>query len=176
MTMKPLFKRSPHKLHLEMWTSRSRWSVRDYMLLALGAIVLLAVAADYMVKAHRLAKLEAVSGHQMTMRSVSDMAKPEEVQAVQQLIERLSFTWSSLFNALESAKSDGVVLLSLEPDAARHAVTIVAQAADVYGMLQYMHALKQQPRLREVTLVEHEMQQDVVDQPTKFTVTAVWVE
>jgi len=164
------------KLQLTLWTLRPRWLAKDYMVLVFGILLASGVSVNYALKAHDLSKLQAVLERQLSRQTSTRVVDPAETQALQQLSVQWAFPWGSLFSALESAKTENVILLALTPDTASKTVLIEAQTEDVYAMLNYVTALKKQAKLRNVSLSRHEQQQDSVTQPVKFSVSAEWVE
>jgi hypothetical protein len=164
------------KLQLTLWTSRPRWPVKDFLILAFGILLALGVGVNYALNAHDLSKLQAILKRQLSMQTSARVADPAETQALQQLSAQWAFPWGSLFGALENAKTENVILLALTPDTTTKTVVIEAQTEDVYAMLNYVTSLKKQDKLRNVNLSRHEQEQDSVNQPVKFSVSAEWVE
>jgi len=101
-------------------------------------------------------------------------AKPvssDELAAARDTVQRLSLPWAKLFGALESAASDQVALIAIEPDARAGTVTISGDSKDYLAALTYVLNLSRADTLSHVTLVRHETKQDAV----AFTVSASWL-
>lgn len=102
-------------------------------------------------------------------------ATPKEIEAAQAGIRHLSLPWGTLFSALEEMKVEDARLIAVEPDADHGKVRVMAEATDVYGMLDYMRALAERPGLRMVTLEQFEVSMADVDQPVRFALKAEWL-
>jgi hypothetical protein len=105
-------------------------------------------------------------------------AKPvssDELAAARDTVQRLSLPWAKLFGALESAASDQVALLAIEPDARAGTVTISGDSKDYLAALTYVLNLSRADSLSRVQLVRHELKQNDPQHPVAFTVSASWL-
>lgn len=164
------------KLDLEL-LPRSRRRLRGTALLAIGIALAIAVTGHYVQTSRKMAAIEAETEHPSTPDASGDRNNPaniEETRIVRASIERLSLPWGALFSALENVAADKVSLVSLEPDAQKSTVKIVAEAPDVYAMLEYVHGLAAQPRLKDVLLTQYEIRLEEANQPVRFTLSASW--
>lgn len=98
----------------------------------------------------------------------------EEAAAVNAAVERLNLPWRDVFDAIEQATPDSVALLSLEPDARRDVVRIVAEAGSTDDMLRYVERLRQQPFLSAAFLTKHEIDAADANLPLRFQIEAHW--
>lgn len=98
----------------------------------------------------------------------------EEIKLANTIAERLTLPWIDLFRAVESAGSSRVALLSLEPDAQKKTLRIVAEAKDKTDMLAYVNKLNQDQGLTNVHLVDHQLQTQLPGQPVRFSAQASW--
>ena len=103
-------------------------------------------------------------------------ASKEDVAAAKDTVERLTTPWHSLFGALESAASDQVALLAVEPDAKAGSVTISGEGKDYLAALTYVLNLSRADALSGVKLVRHEVKADDPQKPVAFAVSATWKE
>jgi len=94
-----------------------------------------------------------------------------EARTVEALLGR---DWRDLFAALESARNDDIALLSVEPDAERGQLLLVAEARQREAMLDYVRRLGQTPVLRDAVLIEHRVQRQVAERPIRFSLSAHW--
>jgi len=101
---------------------------------------------------------------------------PEELAFARKTIRQLSIPWNGLFAALESTRSSGVGLLSLEPDPNTGTVTITGEAKDYLAMLSYVSNLANQSALENVHLVQHDTDLKDPRLPIDFTISAVWLD
>jgi hypothetical protein len=106
--------------------------------------------------------------------SASPKASSEELSAARDTVGRLAMPWGSLFGALESAASDQVALLAVEPDPAAGTVTISGEGKDYLAALTYVLNLSRSDALSGVQLVRHEMKSDDPQRPVAFTISATW--
>lgn len=83
--------------------------------------------------------------------------------------------WQALFTTLESLASDDIALLSLTPDARKRQLRLTAEARDLGAMLAYHRKLEGTAALRDVSLVNHELAEQVQGRPVRFSLVASWV-
>jgi len=91
-------------------------------------------------------------------------------------VQRLSLPWDGLFSALESAASDQVALLAIEPDPRSGTVVISGTSKDYLAALTYVLNLRRDEKLGRVQLVRHEVKQNEPQRPVAFAVSASWVQ
>lgn len=99
---------------------------------------------------------------------------PEDLTLARETLQRLSLPWEELFAALESARSDRVALLAVEPDSESGAISISGEARDYLAALTYAERLAQAKGLRNVHLLRHEIRSDTSRRTVTFTVSANW--
>ena len=112
------------------------------------------------------ARLNRASGQFQSARRVA----PEEVAAARETVQRLALPWDELFSALETAASDDVALLAIEPDPKSGTVVITGDSKDYLAALTYVLNLSRTEGLSRVQLVRHEARQNAVG----FSVSAKW--
>jgi hypothetical protein len=101
-------------------------------------------------------------------------APPEEIAAARETMQRLATPWDRLFSALESAASDEVALLSIQPDAKAGTVTISGDSKDYLAALTYVLNLSRADSLSHVQLARHEVKQNDPQKSVAFWVSAGW--
>jgi Tfp pilus assembly protein PilN len=84
----------------------------------------------------------------------------------------LMFSWMPLLSALESAQSEHVALLSIEPDQNKHKLTISAEAKDRTAMFAYVKLLQNDTRISNVYIKRHDVQTSAEGQPIRFEIEA----
>ena len=143
--------------------------------------VALAVAGDaawsYVHARRQLAQAEmllARSHPRHAARAVA--ASAEELAAARDTVQRLALPWPGLFGALESAASDDVALLAIEPDPRAGKVTLSGDSKDYLAALTYVLNLSRSDALSSVELVRHEVKQNDPRHPVAFSVSAAWKE
>jgi len=82
--------------------------------------------------------------------------------------------WDRLFGALETASSDQVALLGIEPDAKAGTVLITGDSLSYLAALSYVLNLSQVDGLTGVQLVRHEAKANDLRGAVGFTVSAAW--
>ena len=82
--------------------------------------------------------------------------------------------WDDMLGAVESHSSPDATLLALEPVARTGDVQLAGEARNLEAMLSYVEALQQDKRLRDVTLVSHQVQVEAPGAPVRFRVQAHW--
>ncbi len=105
--------------------------------------------------------------------------KPAELaqtwQRARRVAQQLDLPWQRLFDALASASKGGhVALISMEPDAQKGHVLLVAEARDMGSMLGFVSALQDNPDFSEALLQSHSIDQTQPEKPVRFRVTASW--
>jgi hypothetical protein len=101
-------------------------------------------------------------------------APADEVAAARETMQRLATPWDKLFGALESAASENVALLAIEPDPRAGTVTISGDSKDYLAVLTYVLNLSRVPSLSHVQLARHEVKQNDPQKTVGFAVSATW--
>lgn len=172
----------PVRIELDYLRTHRRPAKASWVLLAAA----LAFAADIGVsfvktrseaatKLERLARLsDRLPARDVNAGPAREPLSQEEFTAARDTIVRLSMPWSNIFRALESARSDDVALLAIEPDAASGALNISGEAKSYPAALTYVAWLAHEKTLRDVRLTKHEIRQGEPRRPVSFTVSALW--
>jgi Tfp pilus assembly protein PilN len=100
-------------------------------------------------------------------------ASAEELAAARETVQRLSTPWEKLLGALESAASDQVALVSIEPDPKAGTVKISGDSKDYLAVLTYVLNLSRAEALSGVQLARHEQKNDA-QKTVGFSVSASW--
>lgn len=101
---------------------------------------------------------------------------PDRVRAINRAIARLNLPWLPLFDAVEAAQPATVALLSLEPDAGKRVLKIIAETRDSAHMLAFVDRLARRHEFVGVTLQKHEINDQDVNRPYRFQLEARWRE
>lgn len=117
----------------------------------------------------RLAHTPQPQRSQKEQRLSAGMQKAQE-----DILARLSLPWVALFKALEGAQDGTIALLAIEPNIKTGTVRLTAESGSLERALAYLDRLQQQPALREVTLIEHEIAVEMAGQPVRFTLILAW--
>lgn len=106
----------------------------------------------------------------VALQPVSD----EEYAFARETIRRLSTPWEGLFRAIEKARIESVVIVSVEPDPVERSVLVQGAAKDYLAALSFIANLREQRALRDVRLVRHETSLTEPGRPIQFSVSASW--
>ncbi|HXA46702.1 MAG TPA: PilN domain-containing protein [Burkholderiaceae bacterium] len=100
----------------------------------------------------------------------------DQAAAVNTAIAQLNIPWRDVFNAIEAATPKTIALVSLQPDAKRGLVTVVAEAKSSDDMIAYIEQLKKQSFLTGVWLSKHEINEQDPNKPLRFQLDVQWRE
>ncbi len=100
--------------------------------------------------------------------------KPE-LNRANEIVQQLALPWHALFAAIEVFDPNQVALLRIETEMPRHALTITAEAKNLNGMLGYVRSLGKQAALADVHLINHQIVEEDMSKPVRFSVSAVWL-
>ena len=145
------------------------------MLLAVALGLAGDMAVSYVQLVRQLRSNEAIVARAQPRKPVVT-ASAEEIAFARDSVERLGLPWAKLFAALESAGSDQVALLAIEPDTKSGTVKISGDSKDYLAALGYVLTLSQNEALSHVQLVRHEVRQNDPQHPVSFSISAAWNE
>lgn len=163
------------QLRLELLHPGASHRRLEIFVLSIGMVLLLTASAHYLYIARQMSMLETSIAHAADTIKISDMPTDnEDAKAVLAAIAHLDLPWSMLFSALESATSEKINLISVQPDMSKGTVKIVADSLNAYDMLEYVRELAKQPALHNVILTEYKAEANLPEQAMRFTLTATW--
>ncbi|HZQ72225.1 MAG TPA: PilN domain-containing protein [Burkholderiales bacterium] len=164
-------------LQIDFRRPRASWPWAGRVLLALAVAFSGDVAVSYVkaVRATRAKQGELARLEPHRARGAKS-ATPEEIAAARETVQRLSTPWGRLFSALETAATDNVTLLSIEPDPKARTVLISGDSKDYLAALTYVLNLSRAGTLANVQLVRHEVKKDEPQRPVGFAISAAWQE
>jgi len=161
---------------------RPLYRLRGGLLLA-GVLALGGVAAWWLTDlAPRLQTQRQLLQSESNALSPSPLANPLNARELDQAWQQaraasvqLNLPWPQLFAQLATAARAGqVALLSIEPDAHRGQVALVAEARNLDAMLAFVNALQASPDFAQVALESHTISKTQSEQPVRFHVSASW--
>lgn len=88
------------------------------------------------------------------------------------VIDQLAFPWDQLFKTIETSVNDDISVLSVQPDTKNGFVTLDVEARNWSAMLNYVKRLSNSVFFTEAHLVNHQVQQDDIQKPIRFTIVA----
>jgi hypothetical protein len=103
----------------------------------------------------------------------SRIAEDPTLVSARQAVAKSKQPWDELFATLEKADSKDIALLAFTPDPARGQIRIYAEARNLGAMLSY-HRRLEGGALRQVALVEHDINEVNGSAPVRFHIAANW--
>jgi hypothetical protein len=161
------------------FAARSRRSQLAGTVLAAVALAVAGDAAWSYVNAKRtIAEAETLiaRAHPHGVSRAAKAVSPEEVAVARDTVQRLTLPWPGLFGAIESASSQDVALLTVEPDPRSGKVTISGDSKDYLAALTYVLNLSRSDAFSGVELVRHEVKANDPRHPVAFAISAAWKE
>jgi len=90
-------------------------------------------------------------------------------QATQTNIKaQLAYSWQPAFDALATARSSKIALVSLDAIQAKSHMKLVAEARQLADAVKFIEVLQQQPGIKRAVLTQHEVQADEAEKPVRF--------
>lgn len=143
------------------------------VVLSVAAVLILAdLKRELTVWEEQAAKSSSGARSGIPLRSSE--ATQRELKQANVVLQQLALPWEDLFGALEAVRGEKVALLAVEPDVARGQVRIGAEAKSAAHMLNYLRRLERDTALREVVLLNHQVQLQDAERPLRFSVVASW--
>ncbi len=103
-------------------------------------------------------------------------ADRQRLSQANRLAAELRAPWGELLSTFETQGGPDIGLLKLEPDARTGVVRVTGHARDAKSLFAYVKSLEADARLRQVALVNHELDQDTPGRPLRFVLQAGWRE
>jgi Tfp pilus assembly protein PilN len=161
---------------------RRRLTLAGGLLLLLGVAALGITWVQYRSIDARRAGL-ALKVQAATHRNQRDPAQELRATALSEesarVAQELAIPWTKLLAELEAASRDaaeGIAVLSVEPDHAKHHVRITGESRDLTRILAYVQRLQSSALLRYPMLESHDLKTDDPQRPVRFAMTAEWSE
>ncbi|MEI8168783.1 MAG: hypothetical protein WCG50_03835 [Rhodoferax sp.] len=116
---------------------------------------------------------------ELTPPAVQSTLKPADLLAasrrVQAISDQLNLPWSGLFASMGKASSkESLAFLTIEPDAIKGQIVVVAEARDLDAMLKFFKAMQDSQSFSDVTLQSHLINHAVAEKPVRFRLSARW--
>lgn len=118
--------------------------------------------------AMRIAALERPPAHATVKRTtpVEDAARITRARVETDL----AYSWQPAFDALAAARGGKIALVSLDAVQAKSQLRLVAEARRLADAIAYIDVLQQQPGVRRVELLQHEVQIDDAQKPLRVSI------
>jgi nitrate reductase NapAB chaperone NapD len=163
------------RLDFDFHAQPSRPSVLPLALALVGAtamawvwVNLQAARATEAGLAMQIAALERAPSHPAAkpVSHADDAARATRAHVAAQL----KFSWQPAFDALAAARTSKIALVSLDAVQATSRLKLVAEARTLADVIAYVEALQQQPGIRSVELLQHEVQEDDAQKPLRVSI------
>jgi nitrate reductase NapAB chaperone NapD len=171
------------RLHLDFVAQATSLRLLRWVVLVMGLVTLAAVLAYNQVKlVPRNLQLTQEFARQQTVLAPAPLRstlKPEELAAAwsraQAISDQLNLPWSRLFASMgKTASNETLAFLSIEPDAVKGKIVVVAEARDFNAMLKFFKAMQASEDFADVTLQSHLINHTVAENPVRFRLSARW--
>jgi Tfp pilus assembly protein PilN len=145
------------------------------------ALLLLAASAwhGWRQQQDNAARAGALAQRQARSQAGAPRMSPADRQRLAQanrLAAELRAPWGELLSTFETQGGPDIGLLKLEPDARTGVVRVTGHARNASSLFAYLKSLEADARLRQVALVNHELEQDTPGRPLRFVLQAGWRE
>lgn len=87
-----------------------------------------------------------------------------------QVSSQLAYSWQPAFEALAAARSGKIALVALDAVQSTARLKLVAEARHLADAITFIDTLQQQPGIRRVELLQHELQADDAQKPLRFNI------
>ena len=152
-----------------------------YGLLAVGALLLgLVFMQQRQLDQQRTAlawQLQDLQGQGQVPRGQQAEVSEADEQAVkraQDVLHQLNLPWHALFDTLENAIANNIVILAVTPNPQNSRLTLTALAADSDAAIDFADRLKASGRLSDIHLTQEESWENVQRFPMQFLLSADW--
>ncbi len=173
-------RKTPGRLDFEFAADIRRGGMAAWLLLIVGLLFAADVGRSYLALRENQATV-ATRITDLPAPRVSSMPPPYEPKDVEReislartILQRIALPWNALFKALGESQTEGVVLLSVEPDADAGQLQLTAVAQDVPAMLTYLARLETNRHLSRSVITHHEITKNEPRFPVYFVVSAAW--
>jgi Tfp pilus assembly protein PilN len=103
-------------------------------------------------------------------KATSELATTEDQRrGLNTVIRQLNTPWQDLFDQLEKTTPPDIALISIEPDAKRATIRLVAEAKRLETLLTYASDLQQQGVLGRLTYSKHETNDQDNNKPVRLS-------
>ena len=157
--------------------------VLRHVLLVCGALLLALVLLQYNLLTNKKTslswQLQDLQGNTATSASrfkTTSATDPDEngKAAAAQVLQKLDMPWNALFEALENAIDEEIVMLSVVPDAAQRSLMLQAMATDSAAAISFAERLQTSYVLADIHLLQEAPQEEGARFPLEFSINARW--
>ncbi len=159
----------------------------DYSILLIGLLILAGVLLQYRhiteevnYWSNRVERLEKQQQQKAAPRARSTRVKEfsqeirKEITQANSILDQINLPWEALFDSIESASTEHIALLSLQPNVANRLLRISGEARSMSELLDFVEALERELVFENVHLLNYKIKQDNPQRPIIFLLTATW--
>ncbi len=160
----------------------------DYSILLIGLLILAGVLLQYRhiteevnYWSNRVERLEKQQQQKAAPRARSTRVREfsqeirKEIAQANTVLDQINLPWETLFDSIESAATEQIALLSLQPNVANQTLRISGEAKNMSELLDFVEALERELVFENVHLLNYKIKQDNPNRPIIFLLTATWL-
>ena len=91
------------------------------------------------------------------------------------ILDQINLPWETLFDSIESAATEQIALLSLQPNVSNRTLRISGEAKNMSELLDFVEALERETVFENVHLLNYKIKQDNPHKPIIFLLTTAWI-
>lgn len=99
----------------------------------------------------------------------------KEIAQANGILDQINLPWETLFDSIESAATEQIALLSLQPNVSSRTLRISGEAKNMSELLDFIEALEREAVFENVHLLNYKIKQDNPHRPIIFLLTAAWI-
>ncbi|PXW88943.1 fimbrial assembly protein PilN [Nitrosomonas sp. Nm84] len=99
----------------------------------------------------------------------------KEIAQANGILDQINLPWETLFDSIESAATEQIALLSLQPNVSSRILRISGEAKNMSELLDFVEALEREVVFENVHLLNYKIKQDNPHRPIVFLLTAAWI-
>lgn len=99
----------------------------------------------------------------------------KEIAQANGILDQINLPWETLFDSIESAATEQIALLSLQPNVSSRTLRISGEAKNMSELLDFVEALEREAVFENVHLLNYKVKQDNPHRPIVFLLTAAWI-
>lgn len=160
----------------------------DYSILLIGLLIVTGVFLQYRYIteeinywSNRVERLEKQQQQKAAPRARSARVREfsqeirKEIAQANTVLDQINLPWETLFDSIESAATEQIALLSLQPNVANQTLRISGEAKNMSELLDFVEALERELVFENVHLLNYKIKQDNPHRPIIFLLTATWL-
>ena len=168
------------RLELDFLHPGGQWYTPGTILLALGLLAAVLTGWKFQNLASEQATLQASIGdtNRLLRREAprvqsNDKQLNDQVARANLVLSALNLPWDAMFRELESASTENIALLAIQPESAGRHVRLAGEARRYEELLAYVTRLEQTQGFANVYLLSHQALEDASG-AVGFTLIADW--